>query len=112
MSKYARLENNIVMEIIDFNPKGKFTPEIVSQFVECNGNTTQRMIYNKGVYEAPMPSLNTSANVVIKDPSDIEVLYDILKSKGVLVDKDIPESIKAKSKKLGVLYANNSADIG
>ena len=50
MSKYARVENNIVMEIIDFNPEGKFTDEIVTQFVECPDDTKQNMIYENNQF--------------------------------------------------------------
>ena len=55
MSKYARLENNKVMEIIDFNPQGKFTDEIVAQFVECPDNTEQNMICQGGEFLKPQP---------------------------------------------------------
>lgn len=48
--KYARIEDNKVMEVIDFNPIGCFTDEIVNQFVECNDNTKQNMIYESGTF--------------------------------------------------------------
>ena len=48
---YARIENNKVMEVIDFNPVGCFTEEVVSQFVECPNNTKQNMAYDPNANE-------------------------------------------------------------
>ena len=59
--KYARIENNTVQEIIDFNPQGRFTQEIVSQFIECPDDTKQNMIYENGEFKE---------NVVVIDPTD------------------------------------------
>jgi len=48
--RYARIENGIVMEIIDFDPKGRFTKEIEKQFVECDEDTKQGFKYDNGVF--------------------------------------------------------------
>ena len=45
MSKYARIENGQVMEIIDFNPTGKFAPDFV--FVACDDTVGERDSYNE-----------------------------------------------------------------
>jgi hypothetical protein len=52
---YARVENGIVMEIIDFNPEGRFTDEIVAQFVECPDGTLQGYVYSNGTFSDPAP---------------------------------------------------------
>ena len=44
MSKYARIENGEVMEIITFNPAGKFAPDFV--FVECDDTVGERDTYD------------------------------------------------------------------
>ena len=59
--KYARIENNIVQEIIDFNPQGRYTQKIVQQFIECPESTKQNMIYENGEFKE---------NVVVIDPID------------------------------------------
>lgn len=56
MPKYARVENNIVQEIIDFDPVGRFTQEIVDQFIECDELTKQGHRYNNGVFEEILPT--------------------------------------------------------
>lgn len=44
MSKYARIENGEVKEVISFNPAGKFAPDFV--FVPCDDTVAERDTYN------------------------------------------------------------------
>lgn len=44
MSKFARIENNSVMEIIDFDPTGRFAPNFI--FVPCGDDVGERDSYN------------------------------------------------------------------
>lgn len=50
MEKYARIENGIVVEVIDFNPLGRFTDEIVSQFTECPLEVAQGWKHENGKF--------------------------------------------------------------
>ena len=44
MSKFARLEDNVVMEVIDFDPTGKFAPDFV--FVSAPDTVGERDVYD------------------------------------------------------------------
>lgn len=44
MSKFARIENNTVMEVIDFDPTGRFAPDFV--FVPCGDEVGDNDTYN------------------------------------------------------------------
>lgn len=46
MTKYARIENGQVMEIINFDPTGKFAPDFVAMFVPCPDTVGERDTYN------------------------------------------------------------------
>lgn len=48
MTKYARIENNTVLEIIDFDPTGKFHPMLL--WVPCSDDTKEHDTYNDGVF--------------------------------------------------------------
>jgi len=50
---YARVENGIVMELINFNPEGCFTEEIFAQFIACPEGTQQNWLYANGTFTAP-----------------------------------------------------------
>ena len=51
--RYARLENNIVMEIIDFNPLGIFSLDLI--FVECDDLSVQQgWVYDNGIFNKPI----------------------------------------------------------
>ena len=68
--KYARIENNIVKEIINFDPKGRFTKEIEEQFVECDEDTKQGLKYENGVF-------SEIVKVVTDEEFNEEVLAEI-----------------------------------
>jgi hypothetical protein len=61
--KYARVENGIVRELINFNPKGKFVKEIEEQFIECLEDTKQNDIYENGKFSKPTPKLPTQEEI-------------------------------------------------
>lgn len=50
--KWARIENNVVMEIIDFDPVGRFHPDLI--WVECPENCEQRWTYIDGQFNTPI----------------------------------------------------------
>jgi hypothetical protein len=81
--KWARVENNIVMEIIEFNPIGCFTEEIVSQFVECLDDTQQHMIYENGVFT------NFTPIIEISDPQINSELADAYEAIASLYEMNI-----------------------
>jgi len=56
---FARVQNGVVMEIIDFNPEGRFTEEIVAQFIACPDETQQQWIYADGAFSAPETLVET-----------------------------------------------------
>lgn len=44
MSKFVRLENNVVVEVIDFDPTGKFHPDFV--FIPAPDTVGERDVYD------------------------------------------------------------------
>ena len=81
--KYARVENEKVMEIIDFDPTGKFHPDIEKQFIECDDTVKQKYTYKNKKFEEPV--------IVIEVPkkSKVDKLIDKLISKGILADGEV-----------------------
>jgi len=65
--RYARLENNKVMEVINFNPTGRFTEELSSQFIECDDSVQQHMIYNNNEFVFDLPSLDEVKKVKLQE---------------------------------------------
>ncbi|MBB78352.1 MAG: hypothetical protein CL844_05065 [Crocinitomicaceae bacterium] len=60
MSKFARIENGTVMEIIDFDPAGKYAPDFVAMFVPCPDTVGERDTYDAKTgkfktFELPKP---------------------------------------------------------
>lgn len=51
--KYARIENNTVMEIVEFDPKGRFVKEIEEQFQHCDESVQVNDIFENGIYRKP-----------------------------------------------------------
>lgn len=48
--KYARLVKGVVIEIVDFDPTGRFVKEIEEQFIECDEETKQNQLYQGGKF--------------------------------------------------------------
>ena len=48
---WARLENNIVIEIINFDPTDKFTSDLV--WVECDETAKEFMVFENGSFREP-----------------------------------------------------------
>jgi hypothetical protein len=84
MSKYARVENGMVREIIDFNPEGRFTQEIVSQFVKCDDSVKQHFTYSNNEFHEPVPP----EIVEVKQPS-LEEQLNSLKSQMLALEEQI-----------------------
>ena len=94
--RYARIENGIVKEIIDFNPKGKFTKEIEQQFVQCTETVEQNFIYKNGKFEKKKEKeLNKEEknNIIVQqiketDSDLLQLIEDIaewVESKGFII---------------------------
>ncbi|WP_179211989.1 hypothetical protein [Escherichia coli] len=45
---WARLENNVVMELTDIDPEGRFHPSLI--WVECHADVQQGYIFNFGEF--------------------------------------------------------------
>ena len=52
---WARLENNLVMELTDIDPEGRFHPSLV--WVECPADTQQGDLYIDGKFIAQSPAV-------------------------------------------------------
>jgi hypothetical protein len=87
LKKYARIENDTIMEIIDFDPKGKFHKDIEKQFVEVDETVkvTYKLKDNKFVEPEPEPEPEPVEPVYPEYITDIilrlEALEDIIKNK-------------------------------
>lgn len=44
MAKWARIENNVVMEVTDIDPEGRFHPSLI--WVACGDEVDQRWVYD------------------------------------------------------------------
>jgi len=74
--KWARIENGIVMEIIDVEPIGRYTEEIVNQFNTCEDDTEQGDIFEEGIYSKPQ----------IIPPSEIDTILIRLSQLNLVID--------------------------
>ena len=108
--KYARVEEGIVREIINFNPKGKFVKEIEEQFVKCTEDTKQNDIYKDGVFTTPLPKLPTQEELNQQITNDInssnnellEIFEDIVEwaeKKGFILSEQKKEIINSRKEK-------------
>lgn len=59
MTKWARIENNKVMETTDLDPNGRFHPSLV--WVECPDDVTFAYSYDGSAFSAPPPPAPTTA---------------------------------------------------
>lgn len=76
MSKWARIENNRVMETTDVDPSGRFHPSLV--WVQCSDEVESGFIYVNNVFEAPPPpapttGLDLAPNRSFEGLSDVEI---------------------------------------
>lgn len=69
MAKWARIKDNVIVEIIDFDPEGKFHPDIVWQEVPNNAETG--MVNRDGQWV-------TLEKPVVK--SELEQILELLKA--------------------------------
>jgi len=81
--RYARVENGEVKEIIDFDPVGRFHPDIASQFIPCDETVQHKDKHNNGSFARPTPQ----AHVPKKDK--VTKLIDKLVEKGILVEGEV-----------------------
>lgn len=107
--KVQHKQNNSIIGV--FN---EIDEQAINQLIINNGsNLDQYEIIEFTPEEQPTATIE-SYSQFIEAPSDIEVLYDILKTKGVLSDEDIPEAIQARlSKEIGgVKLGDTQTDSG
>lgn len=107
--KWARVENNIVREIIDFRPEGRFTDEIVNQFVECDDTVEQHSLFKEGKFYKPSLLLEPIDEKQIielqldeldkKSVRDAEDIYDVLIKKEIILSSDVPYIAERKEQK-------------
>lgn len=74
MSKFARLENDTVMEVINFDPAGKFAPDFVAMFVPCPDSVGERDTYDAktGKFKSfELPKQKTSKIEAAKEGEDL-----------------------------------------
>ena len=55
---WARIENNIVKEVVDTDPEGRFTSDLI--FVKCDETIKEHYTYENNVFTPP----NTSVSLV------------------------------------------------
>ena len=113
--KYARIEDGIVMEIINFNPKGKYSKNIEEQFVKCTEDTKQNDIYEDGVFTTPLPKVLTQEELNQQITNDInssnnevqEIFEDIVEwaeEKGFILSENKKQLINSrKEKRKGII---------
>ena len=71
--KWARLTDNKVMEVIEFDPTGRFTDELVSQFVQCPDEVEQNWTYVEGIWNAPvLPEVRITPPTLEERIADLE----------------------------------------
>lgn len=99
--KWARIINNKVFEVIDFDPSNRFHPDIVNEFIPCNQDVQQHWIYD-GTFkpnEKTQEELNLEELLVIKNdlkyydqfiPRSIEDLLDYHILIGLYAENDLP----------------------
>ena len=57
--KWARVENGVVQEITDIDPKGRFVKEIEDQFISCSDDVAQGYAYENGTFSEPVEHVPT-----------------------------------------------------
>lgn len=86
MSKFARLVNNVAVDVIDGDPAEYFHPDIAAQFEEVPSNVEAGWVLSNDVWEAGEPP-------VAVDPEIIYPKVGAIKFKLLFTS---PERIKAK----------------
>lgn len=100
--KYARIENDKVLEIIDFNPEGCFTAEIVAQFVPCDELVEQNDMHENGVFSKliipePEPVQKTELEILQENVQElngkIKMIYEFALTNGFITQTQYDETI-------------------
>jgi len=85
-SKWARVENGKVREIIDFNPEGRYHPSIFAQFVECDDTVEQHFEYKNNKFNKTIP-IEVEPQPIKKEK--IDKLIEKLIKKGIISKEDV-----------------------
>lgn len=88
MSKWARIENNRVMEITDIDPEGRFHPSLI--WVPCDDEVDQHFTFDGTGFVPPPPPPPTTAEdlapgrtlegLTASEIADLEALAGLLNS--------------------------------
>jgi hypothetical protein len=91
--KVQHKENKNVIGIFD-----EVDEQAINQLIKNNGSNIDQYDVIEFTPEINEPTVEEQQKAIEQQliPTDIETLYDILKSKNVLSDDDIPEQIKSK----------------
>lgn len=69
--KWARVENGVVQEITDTDPKGRFVKEIEDQFISCSDDVEQGYAYTNNTFSAPVGHVPTTEEKI----ADLDTEY-------------------------------------
>lgn len=81
--RYARVENGEVKEIINFNPAGRYHPDVEAQFIPCDETVQHRYRHNNNVFLPPLPHNE------VPNKSKADKLILKLIEKGILTEGDV-----------------------
>ncbi|MDQ0202464.1 hypothetical protein [Pectinatus haikarae] len=98
MSKWARVANEVVQEITDVSPVGRFTADIVAQFIECDDTVQQGYTYADSKFAVPTVTLTKQQKLDALDTEYNPQFDQLVNSLGVATladDEDAQASIKA-----------------
>jgi len=93
--RWARVENGIVREIIDLEPQGRYTPEIVAQFAVCDDTVVENDIHEDGHFKKPIIVIDEVAEIEKQLEENKIDLDDILELIVPLL-KNIPQEFQDK----------------
>lgn len=91
--RWARIENNKVMEITDIDPSGRFVIEIEEQFILCDETVSENDKYENGVFSKP------TSDMVVVEPMINPELADAYEAIAILSEQiaDITSRLEAMS---------------
>jgi hypothetical protein len=86
---FARILNNIAQEVIDFNPEGRFHPDVAAQFVSVPDEVNQGAALANGVwtpYVAPevVPAEPAIARLPILSPPQFKQCFTIAEENAIV----------------------------
>lgn len=88
MSLFARIKNDIVVEMRDFSvsPKGYYTPEIVNTWLPCSKRVDIGWVWNGEQFDGP-------PDIVLPEPP--EPSYEEQRQAEILARHPVPQQLEA-----------------